>query len=67
MTAFFDALKPYKMRKAGNGTWEVYDTQTGAPVFLDGRLTTGLTIDDADTLTDILNGERLGYRAVTVH
>ncbi|GAA4170873.1 hypothetical protein [Shinella granuli] len=67
MSEFPVTTRQYKMRKAAHGKWEVYDTQTGLPVFVQGQLATGLSIDDADNLTDILNGERPGYQAVTVH
>lgn len=67
MSEFPATARPYKMRKIAHGKWEVYDAKTGLPVSVQGRLATGLSIDDADNLTDILNGERAGYRAVTVH
>ncbi len=67
MSEFPVTARQYKVRKAAHGNWEVYDTQTVLPVFVRGQLAIGLSLDEADNITDILNEERPGYRVVTVH
>jgi hypothetical protein len=42
------------MRKFSNG-WAVWDTTTNAPAVTNGCWQTGLHIEDADDLTDLLN------------
>ena len=44
----------YEMRLLDNG-WAVWDTQANAPAIVEGRWQTGMAMDDADDLTDLLN------------
>jgi hypothetical protein len=46
----------YEMSKVtGADAWVVVDTTTGLPAIVEGTPQIGLTLDDADDLTDLLN------------
>jgi hypothetical protein len=46
----------YEMEKVnGADAWVVVDTTTGFPAVLESVPQVGLTLDDADDLTDLLN------------
>lgn len=46
----------YEMTKVpGAAAWGVFDTTTGLPAVVKGVPQIGLSLDDADDLTDLLN------------
>lgn len=45
----------YEMRKDGD-KWCVWDAEAKGPVIIDERLQVGMSLEDADDLTDLLNG-----------
>jgi len=44
----------FEMRKLPNG-WAVWDTTTNTPAAVKGQWQTGMTLEDADDMTDLLN------------
>lgn len=48
----------YDLRKLDSG-WAVWDRQTDGPALVDGVWQTGLSMEDADDLTDLLNSADL--------
>jgi hypothetical protein len=44
----------YDIRSETNG-WTVYDTRTGSPAMVNHVTQTGLPLEDADDLADLLN------------
>ena len=44
----------YDIRPDDNG-WTVYDTATGLPAEVNGVIQSGLFVEDADDLADLLN------------
>jgi len=44
----------YHLSRREDGLWNVIDTLTGGPVDIGGVLLYGLTLEDADDLTDLL-------------
>lgn len=46
----------YEIRREPDGTWTVFDVFTGWPAEVDGHLpATGLDMEEADDLLDLLN------------
>jgi hypothetical protein len=56
----------YEMRKLENG-WAVWDTVTNAPAIVEGRWQTGLEMEDADDMVDLLNRLGLEKKSRTAH
>ena len=67
MRALIYPAKSFGLRRGTDSGWEVYDRRTNAAVVCDGRLMTALTLDEADVVVDILNGDHAFSRAVTLH
>ena len=47
--------------------WTVYDTTTGLPAAVNGVNQTGLSVEDADDLADLLNRLPAEQSAVVAH
>jgi hypothetical protein len=60
-------LKPFGVRRGKDGAWEVFDRRSKAPVVCDCRLMTGLSLEEADMVMDILNGDHPFCHIITVH
>ena len=56
----------YDMRRESDG-WTVYDIVTGLPAAVNGERLTGLPLEDADDLADLLNGLHTQQLAVASH
>jgi hypothetical protein len=56
----------YDMRPESDG-WTVYDTITGLPAAVNGEHLTGLPLEDADDLADLLNLLHTQQLAVASH
>lgn len=59
--------KPFGLRKDKRGGWEVFERMTGKSVVCDGKKMAGLSLDEADLVMDILNGDDPLHHVVTVH
>ncbi|TPL07583.1 hypothetical protein FJ938_11115 [Mesorhizobium sp. B2-4-14] len=49
------AQQRYDLRKETDGTWTVFDVFTGQPAEIEGQPVTGLDLEYADDLVDLLN------------
>lgn len=47
--------KAYTSRRAGNGTWAVFDVASNLPVITHGKFMTGLVYEDARDLANVLS------------
>ena len=56
----------YDMRPEGDG-WTVYDLTTGLPASVNGKSLTGLPLEDADDLADLLNHLHTQQLATALH
>ncbi|AMX97127.1 hypothetical protein EOA22_05250 [Mesorhizobium sp. M7A.F.Ca.US.014.04.1.1] len=56
------AQQRYDLKKEPNGTWTVFDVFTGQPAEPDGHPATGLDMEYADDLVDLLNAADLKRR-----
>lgn len=45
----------YALRRSGSGKWSVFDVATCKLAVIDGTAATGLTMMEADKLTNMLN------------
>jgi len=57
----------YDLRKDGFDTYEIFDTETGRTVFVDGKPYAKLKLDEADIYLDHLNSGHLPPDEETVH
>ena len=56
----------YNIKPDGNG-WTVYDTTTRLAAEVNGVLQSGLSVEDADDLADLLNRLHVEQSAVAAH
>ncbi|MEQ1407740.1 hypothetical protein ABK249_22730 [Neorhizobium sp. Rsf11] len=56
----------YDMRKDGYDTWEIFVTETGRTVFVNGKPYAKLKLDEADIYLDVLNSGDYWPDEVTV-
>lgn len=49
------ATQRFDIRREPDGSWTVYDVFTGATVAVSGSPMTGLDVEEADDLVDLLN------------
>ena len=56
----------YELRKFENG-WTVWDTEVKAPAIVEGRWQTGLVMEDADDMGDLLNNLDLKRKSRSAH
>lgn len=61
------AFDRYNRRIERNGTWTVFDILTGRPAEIGSRPTTGMQLNDAVEVMDILNRVRPASGHMTIH
>lgn len=66
MMTKLDMAARYYVKQDTNG-WTVYDTTTDLPAEVNGFIQSGLPIDDADDLSDLLNRLEFEQSAILSH
>lgn len=57
----------FDIRKDGYDTYEIFDTETGRTVFVDGKAYVRLKLDEADIYLDMLNSGETRPDEETTH